>query len=424
MGHKKALGICLILVCVGVSAEAGAATDEERIRQLEQTVGELKAMLQQLTGMSPEQMRSMQQSVQTMQQQVEQANQAAEAAVQAVEKSEAETQARADKVHIGGYGELHYNNLDADDSDEDLHEVDFHRFVLYFGYDFSDRLRFASELEIEHALVESGEEGEVELEQAYLQYDITERQNLLGGAFLVPVGLLNETHEPPTFYGVERNDVENVIIPTTWTEAGAMYGYNFPFGLGVDLALHSGLAIESDGDDAFRIREGRQHVSEASAEDLATTVRLRYTGIPGVNIGGAFQYQADPSQEGGDGLDAGYLYEGHVDLGKGPFSFRALYANFSFDGDAVEAADADDQWGYYLEPSFKILPNVGIYARYEDLEGGRLQDRFDQWETGVNFWPHPDVVLKFDVRTRDHSESSEEGRDFDGFDIGLGYQFN
>ncbi len=41
---------------------------------------------------------------------------------------------RWDRLHIGGYGELHYNNLDAKDPDKDLDQVDFHRFVLFFGY--------------------------------------------------------------------------------------------------------------------------------------------------------------------------------------------------------------------------------------------------------------------------------------------------
>ena len=118
-----------------------------------------------------------------------------------------------DRTHIGGYGELHYNGGDTD-------EIDFHRFVLFFNHDFNDRLRFASELEVEHVVAGDNANGEVELEQAYLEYTINPNFIARGGLSLVPVGIINETHEPPTFFGVERNGVEKDIIPTTWWEAG------------------------------------------------------------------------------------------------------------------------------------------------------------------------------------------------------------
>lgn len=56
---------------------------------------------------------------------------------------------------IGGYGELHYNNL-SDGNGNTKKEVDFHRFVLFVNHEFNDRIRFFSELEIEHALVGGG----------------------------------------------------------------------------------------------------------------------------------------------------------------------------------------------------------------------------------------------------------------------------
>jgi hypothetical protein len=100
----------------------------------------------------------------------------------------------------------------------------------------------------------------------------------------MPVGILNETHEPATFYGVERNDVENIIIPSTWWEAGgALNGY-YSNGISWDLALTSGLAIPTTGDNAFRIRSGRQKVSEAIANDFAYTGRLKYTGVRGLEL--------------------------------------------------------------------------------------------------------------------------------------------
>ena len=211
---------------------------------------------------------------------------------------------------IGGYGELHYNNLDAEDERFDQDEIDFHRFVLFFSYDFSERLRFVSELELEHSVAGEDQEGEIELEQAYIEYDFSERSSGRAGLFLLPIGILNETHEPNTFYGVERNAVENVIIPTTWWVGGIGFTHRMESGLSFDLAIHEGLKLGiSQSTSETRIRSGRQKTSEADASDFAYTASVRYTGIPGLRLGTAIQYQSDPTQNGDDAVDDAWLYE-------------------------------------------------------------------------------------------------------------------
>lgn len=353
------------------------------------------------------------------------ADEKAEAAVVAVESgsSGGTGGSWADRTQIGGYGELHYNNVDASDPANDNKEVDFHRFVLYAGHQFTDDIRFFSEFEIEHDIAGEGQNGEVEVEQAYVEFDIRDNLQAKGGLFLLPVGILNETHEPNTFYGVERNDVESIIIPATWWAGGAALGGRHANGVSWDVAVHEGLMIPTTGGDAFRVREGRQKTSEASAEDLAFTGRVRYTGIPGLELAASANYQTDASQAGGDGLDEGLLLEAHAVYEKGPFGLRALYAQWDFDGTAVTAAGVDEQTGWYIEPSYKVRRDLGLYTRYEDVDAARTQDRFSQWEVGVNFWPHEDVVIKADYRSRDHDLTAEAGRDFDAFDLGIGYQF-
>ena len=154
---------------------------------------------------------------------------------------------------------MHYENLDTDDGRKK--EIDFARFVLFFGHQFTDRLRFWSELELEHAISGDGEDGEIELEQAYIEYDLTPSQHIKGGMFLIPVGILNETHEPPTFYGVERNPVENRIIPTTWWEGGLAFTGGFGDAFRYDAAAHSGLFTTAE--DGYAIRAGRQKTAKA-----------------------------------------------------------------------------------------------------------------------------------------------------------------
>ena len=324
---------------------------------------------------------------------------------------------------IGGYGEMHYNNLDANDPANDLDEVDFHRFVLFFGHRFSDRVRLFSELEVEHSLSGEGKPGEVELEQAYVDIRLKNSLSARAGLFLLPVGFLNEIHEPPTFYGVERNDVENIIVPTTWWEGGGGFSGRMQNGIGWDIALHSGLAMPTSGTSAFRVRSGRQKVAEALASDWAYTARVSYAGWPGLELAASYQYQSDPSQVAGDGLDTGQLLAANLIYRRSDFTLKALYGAWRFDGFAVEAAGADKQDGWFVEPSYRLNDNWGVYARYEDLDGARTVDQFSQWEAGFNYWLNPKVVFKFDYRQRDLNLPSLAGRDFSGFDLGFGYQF-
>ncbi len=148
---------------------------------------------------------------------------------------------------FGGYGELHVNMLEDQATGESSNILDLHRFVLFFQHDFNERLRFNSELEIEHAYSGDNEPGKVELEQAYVEYDWAPNHNFKAGLFLIPVGILNETHEPPTFYGTERNPVEKYIIPTTWWEGGVSFTGSFADAFRYDFAAHSGLYHDGAG---------------------------------------------------------------------------------------------------------------------------------------------------------------------------------
>jgi len=132
------------------------------------------------------------------------------------------------------------------------------------------------------------------------------------------------------------------------------------------------------------------------------------------------------SQQSGDGLDAGQLLATHAIYQRGLFTLRALYAGWHFQGNAIEAAGADEQKGWYVEPSLKFRPgnyDIGVYARYEDVDAYPARNQFDEWQTGVNYWPVSNVVLKFDYRDRNYAQIEQQGRDFTGFDLGIGYMF-
>ena len=232
---------------------------------------------------------------------------------------------------LGGYGELHLNMLEDQVTGTDTNTLDLHRFVLFFGHDFNDRLRFNSELEVEHAVSGGDEPGEVEVEQAYIEYDWANNQSLRAGIFLVPVGILNETHEPPTFYGVERNPVEKNIIPTTWWEGGLSFNGGFADAMRYDFALHSGLF--TDAEDNYAIRAGRQKAAKAKFDSQAYTGRLRWLGVPGLELSASVQYQEDITQNTDPLAGGAWLYSGHVSWQHKGFGLRALYAHWSLDGE-------------------------------------------------------------------------------------------
>ncbi|MDD2948336.1 MAG: porin [Rugosibacter sp.] len=374
---------------------------------------------------------------QNLKQQLSETDQKVEATGDQVEKIATATQLPqsssagwAEKTKLGGYGEVHYNVLKGKGGAANKDEIDLHRFVLFFGHEFNSRTRFFSELEVEHALVKDKDTGnagtgkalpgEIELEQAYVEFDLNDKHRAKAGLFMIPVGIINETHEPPVFYGVERNPVEKDIIPATWWAGGAALAGRFSDGFGYDFAIHEGLATTAAK--GYKPRDGRQKTSEASAKKLAATARLKWTAIPGVELAATVQHQSDITQ----GLDAkagsANLYELHSIINKGPFGLKALYAQWSLDGDGPKAMGADKQKGWYVEPSFKLSEQWGVFARYnvwDNFAGDAIGSKKKQVDVGVNYWPHPDVVLKADYQ----QQSNDDGRNQNGFNLGVGYQF-
>ena len=319
----------------------------------------------------------------------------------------------ADKTHLGGYGELHYNDKKGSDN-----QVDIHRIVLYLEHEFTDDVRFFSEIELEHSIAGEGKSGEIEVEQVYIEWDYAKNHSATFGQFLIPIGLINETHEPETFYGVERNSVEKNIIPATWWEAGVMLGGELAPGFSYDLAATSGLEVPTSGKNAYLPRKGRQKVSKATAEDFAYTGRLKYTAIEGLELGATVMYQEDIAQgQGTDDADA-LLLEAHLAYQTGGFSVRALYAMWDIEGDEAEALGRDEQDGWYIEPSYKITPQLGFFARYSEWDnnaGDTADTEVEEWDLGFNFWLVENVVFKADWADQKNGQ--------DSFNLGIGWSF-
>ncbi|GAB5453411.1 MAG: hypothetical protein Hals2KO_37390 [Halioglobus sp.] len=406
---KITAGLALGLMASGVAAATPSV--EEMWAIIQQQQAEIANLKQQLA---------------TTDETVQQTSEQVEATASMVEETIATgggalASSWAERTTLGGYAEMHYNNLEDQNSDGDKDEIDFHRFVLFLNHEFDEDTRFFSELELEHSLSGDGKPGEVELEQAYIEHDLSNYHRLKAGLFLVPVGLLNETHEPDTFYGVERNNVEKNIIPTTWWEGGLGLCGELMAGLNYDVAFTSGLKLDLD---EFKIRDGRQKVAEADASKGAYTGSLAYTGIAGLEVGATLHYQQDIYQGGlGDEVDA-LLYSAHVAYANGPFGLRALVANWDID-DAIEEvkAGADNQQGWYIEPSWRLNRDFGFFARYSEWDnqaGGGGDTEYGQWDLGMNYWLHENVVFKLDYQIQD---APDDGQELEGFNLGVGWSF-
>ena len=420
--RKTSLALSL-MVAASASHAAATPTNEEIWELLQQVQQQLSEVQQQNEQLKVEN-KTLKVKVEQTEQTANSAHEAVEAVAEATES--AVKSASVSKTTIGGYGEMHYNNLNDKNGTEDVDMLDFHRFVLFFGHEFNDRLRFFSELELEHSFSGDGDDkpGEVELEQAYIQYDLNDHHRVSAGAFLIPVGILNETHEPPTFYGTERNNVEKNIIPTTWWEGGAMLSGELTHGFSYDVALTSGLDVSKDGSKtSYKVRDGRQRVAKATANDPAYTGRLKWTAVPGVELAASMQYQQDVTQ----GLDptagSATLFETHAVIEQGPFGLRALYATWDLNGSGPAKKGYDEQTGWYIEPSYKFSDKIGFFARYSlwDNQAGNSTDtEYTQRDIGMNWWIDPQVVVKLDYQ----DQSSPTGKtELDGVNIGLGYQF-
>ncbi len=327
---------------------------------------------------------------------------------------------------LSGYMEVHLNK------EQDLPaEADLHRFVLMVGHTFTDRLKFWSEVEIEHAFVEGAEEsGEVAIEQAYVDLMLHRRANVRAGMVLVPVGIVNERHEPPTFHGVERTFVDSVIVPTTWRDTGV--GLFGDLGRGFSYRTYFVPGLDATGFAAEEgIKDGRQQGGHADASDPAITGRLEYRNV-GLTAGGSFWYggsgfglvrlEIESPKVGVASVDARYRRDRHelraqwsmVNItGAGDLN-RALQANTGLSPNI-----ASRLLGAYGEYAVRVSPNswlheVMVFGRYELFDTqNKMPDGFQPLEelqrsalvVGATYFPDPDVAFKFDV-VRERNKSS------------------
>ena len=349
-----------------------------------------------------------------------------------------------ERTTVGGYGEVHYTNPTGPNTPA---VVNVARFVVYLAHNFNDRLTFRSELEVEDAKIEGGKAGgEVGLEQVYLDYRLSDALTVRSGLVLTPIGIINETHEPPTFNGVDRPGFDHDVIPTTWREIGVGAVGTIPGGSGLAYRVYLVNGLKADGFDAAEgIRGGRQEGQNASFANPSFTGRLEWAR-PGVKIGGSFWYggSADTNTAIGTGTFAApvALVSADARLDFGALALRGVIANISIgDAEAINAAFGNSVGsriaGGYLEGAYDVLrvlapassQKLSAFVRYErydtqaEVPAGVTRDRSLARRIttlGLTYKPTWNVAFKGDYQLVRNAAGVGE---HDVLSFGVGYQF-
>jgi len=325
-------------------------------------------------------------------------------------------------VTVGGYGEIVYNQPEGENG-----TLDVHRMVLLFGYKFNDKVQFVTEVELEHV-------EEVFVEQAFLQYSLSNNVNLRGGLMLVPMGIVNEYHEPTTFNGVDRPSVDHDIVPTTWREVGVGISGKFDdISLRYQAYLFNGFASVNGPKvlgGSSGLRNGRQKGIESTVNAPNFATKLDFYGLPGLRMGLSGYFGRTQAEDGMDDIDGS-------DVGISMFGVDARYAyeHFTARGQFIHASLTDTAaynslnntdlgstlQGWYLEAAYNLLPlskeqKLFVFTRYEDYDtqasvAGNLakNESYDrnEWTFGLSYHIAPGAVVKADYQLKNDASSDD-----------------
>jgi hypothetical protein len=356
-------------------------------------------------------------------------------------------------------------------------EFDLARAVFGIGYRFDDRTLFNSEYEVEHAVSSAADVGEFEVEQFYIDRLLNDKLAVRAGLFLMPFGLLNEYHEPTNFYGVQRNFIETLIIPSTWREGGLAFHGDTDIGLAWNAGITSDqdlakwdfapefpqylTALDLEDNDVAPLQATHQELALAKGQHIAQYLALNYNGVPGLKVGaGIFngKLATAPAPPNAPVPDAQHLtlWETHARWMPGKFDIAALYAHGAITNlAAINAANpgsanpipssflgyygqvaytAWQQGGYRLAPfvrwehysmgasyagvSGPVIPSGLVPVSADPGDYGHWPKPYDSvWTVGANYYLGPHVVLKADY------QSFQTNTDFSRYDLGLGLAF-
>lgn len=447
------LVLAALALALSSPGAAPAQPNDERVQQLEAAVEELRAELESLRSGNPpagtveERIAELERRIEILAAELEalRLGAAASAKADAVDRGYGPAASKVYRsgagLSIGGYGEIVFEaeagSFDDGTPSGGEEELELRRAVFYFGYKFGDDWLLNSEVELE----EGGEEVSVEF--LYVDKLWKPGLNFRFGHVLVPMGLVNELHEPTVFLGVNRPAVERVLLPSTWHETGA--GLFGDVGA-VSYRTYLLVGFDAAGFTAGGLRGGRQG-AEAEAEGLAWVGRLDYVPVNGLTLGASAYFGGDagePGAEGGEDPSVNVrITELHADWRWKGLQLRGLYAWAELDdvaalnrslGLAGAESVGDQLAGGYVEAGYDLLSHGSArgqltpFVRWETIDtqagvpAGFLADPANDQEIltlGIDYKPIPQLVFKLDYQDRDDGA----GTGLDQLSLGVGYVF-
>ena len=451
MRYLPKMGSFLVALIVGISTASWAAGDTDELRDRDDRIASLESKMEGMIG-----------EIERLRTQVAVPEEKELVSTYGLGPAASKIYGVERGLSIGGYGEGYWTNYVSDESsgsfsnadgdlrsDSDLDRSDFYRWVMYMGYKFSENILFNAEIEFEHATTGATETyggGSVSVEFAALEFFWKEYLNARVGMLLVPMGFLNEIHEPNTFHGVQRPHSEKYIIPSTWRENGiGIFG-----NIGGNLEYRSYLitSLNADGFSNSGVRSGRQKGAKALAEDVGWVTRADYQLMPSLSIGGSVYFGATSHNQEVSGTkmpDADLtIWEIHGQWNYAGFETRAMYVQSDLDdaaelnsvlGKSATAAIAEEAQGYYGEVAYDLGKHLfggrQYFAPFFRFEHVNPQDKMPTGYTatgskeldiltfGLTYKPHPNVVLKAEYRNFD----AESGEEADELSLGMGFAF-
>lgn len=435
---------CLAVVLAGTSSAragaidesaAGATVSQEELEELPPP-REMWRIIQEMQG----QMQDLRGTVHQQQQVIDrQQAELAEREIVEVDGGEFGPPVTYPTTTVGGYADLEFSNFDNTDS-----AFDQHRLVVNVASQLHERISFYSEIEFEHG----GEE--VEVEQAWLDFELHPWLVFRAGALLMPFGRYNLYHDSDLVDLTARPLFARRIVPTTWTEAGAGFhgDVELPRDAFLDYEVYfvNGLG---DGISPTGTRDARASLEDDNNNDKAVVGRVSVTPWEWLTVGVSGYHGRWTSSHHGMGAPSAALSSEDVsgyalDLfaRRGPFELIAEYGGFDFDGADRLAPfpgglmlDGTMRGGYiqgayhfwppvldgtsfgepYDHPTFTLVgraewAEVGLEAPFDDNEQTR-------YILGLNYRPIEPVVFKIEYHWNDTDGDGDplEDNGEDGF---------
>ncbi|MGY4310259.1 hypothetical protein ACVIJ6_007502 [Bradyrhizobium sp. USDA 4369] len=172
-------------------------------------------------------------------------------------------------MRIGMYGEIKLGSMQNPAANGQWQNgFDMARLVLLPTYQVNDYITFNAELEWEHGGTAFDNDdklhGAVEVEQAFFDVKFNDHFTLRSpGIDLIPISFINLYHEPTLFYSVQRPELANGLIPTTWYAPSAGFYGKIVDGLNYQFQVSQ--SAEDFGDD-FAHRGDNGHINSGGYE--------------------------------------------------------------------------------------------------------------------------------------------------------------